>query len=41
MKNMNLRKPGEKNEETILRIARKYGVAPELVERGLFRMEHG
>lgn len=38
---MNLRKTGEKTEETILRIARKYGVAPELVERGLFRIEHG
>lgn len=41
IKKLNLRKPGEKSEETILRIARKYGVAPELVERGLFRMEHG
>ena len=38
---MNLRKPGEKTEETILRIARKYGVSPELIERGLFRIVHG
>lgn len=38
---MNLKRPGEKEEETILRIARKYGVAPELIERGLFRIEHG
>lgn len=38
---MSLKKPGEKTEKTILRIARKYGVAPELIERGLFKMEHG
>ena len=38
---MKLRKPGEKTEETILRIARKYGVSPELIERGLFRIIHG
>lgn len=41
IKNMKLRKPGEKDKEVILRIARKYGVAPELIERGLFRIEHG
>lgn len=41
IENMKLRKSGEKDEEVILRIARKYAVAPELIERGLFRIEHG
>jgi len=33
---LKLRKPGEKNEDVILRIAGRYRVAPYLVERGLF-----
>lgn len=37
----NLSRPGERYEDTILRIAGKYGVSPELIERGLFKMEHG